>query len=497
MKKKMLFVIAMVAAFILFVPSVIAAEVEVDGTTVKLESAVSTAVNGDTLMLTADVVVDSAITIDKELTINLNNHKITIDDSVSNDCIKVVGGKLTVTGTGTIEERVPYFGAIWVYGSTDRNDTNYSVLVVDENVTLKGYSGVLVRQTKDGNGGNRAYGVDVTVKGTIVAVTDGTDTGTGIQVSGNIQPKAGETADFTNYPVINVENANITSDGVGIYAAGYATWNIENSTISGIEAAIAIKSGVLNVSSGTFTGTGPDKRPTEGYNNGVNPSGAALQIESNNGYAGNVEINITGGTFKSENGVALYEYVVSAETTTAVVDVAIVDGTFISAENLPVLDLSSSYKENFTETEFIVGGSFVSGEEETIVETITGEYVNVDDTIVLSAYMIVDGKNKESATAYVKKGTVLGAQFKDEFVKNLKEELKEENLYLYKGIYLDEKLSTDFDFTKSLDADTTMYIGVVTNPDTGDVNLFVLLGTILVGVVGLALTSKKRFVKSN
>ena len=140
MKKKMLFVMAMIAAFVLFVPSVMAATTEVSS---DLAGAVSSAADGDTLKLTADITVDSAIIIDKELTIDLNNHKITIDDSVSNDCIQVKDGNLTVTGTGTIEEKVPYYGAIWVYGSTNKADTDYSVLVVDKNVTLSATTCIL------------------------------------------------------------------------------------------------------------------------------------------------------------------------------------------------------------------------------------------------------------------------------------------------------------------------------------------------------------------
>lgn len=494
MKKKVLFVIAMIAAFTFFVPNVMAETKEVSS---DLAGAVSSAADGDVLKLTADLIVDSSITIDKELTIDLNNHKITIDDSKSKDCIQVKGGKLTVTGTGTIEEKVPYYGAIWVYGSTNKADTDYSTLVVDKNVTLKGYSGVLVRQTADGSGGDRAYGVTVTVKGTIVAVTDGTETGTGIQVNGKIKPKEGEAADFTNYPVINIEGANITSDGVGIYAAGYATWNISDATISGVEAAIGVKSGIINISSGTYTGTGPDKRPTEGYNNGINPSGAALQVESNTGYAGNVEINITGGTFESKEGVAVYEYVVSETTPTSVNEVSIEAGTFISAENLPVLDLSEKFTEEHTETEYIIGGTFKSGKEEAIVETLFGDYLPVEDTVVLTAHLMIDGKVDETDKTYIKKGIVLGKEFETEFVKVMKEYLKEENKYLFEGIYSDKALKTKFDFTKELTKDSAMYVNVETNPETGDVNLAVIIGTILVGLAGAFVVLRKRFAKSN
>ena len=523
MKKKMLFVIATIVAFTLFVPSVMAATIDVNGTTVKLSDAVSAAAEKDTLKLTADITVDSEITINKELTIDLNNHKITIDDSKSKDCIKVVNGKLTVTGTGTIEEKVPYYGAIWVYGSTNKADTDYSVLVVDENVTLKGYSGVLVRQTD----GNKAYGVDVTVKGTIIAVTDGKETGTGIQVSGNIKPKKGETADFTNYPVINIEGASITSDGVGIYAAGYATWNIKNANITGIESSIGIKSGILNIESGTFKSTGKDSRPTQSYNNGINASGAAIQIESNSGYAGNIEINITGGTFISEQGVAVYEYLALGEentkeddtTATTIKNIAIKGGSFESV--VSDFDVSESFDKKHSE--FVSGGTFSDGSlpdgylatDKEYVVTADGEVLLEENTVIFKMYRVVDGKiqtdedGKEIySEAIIKKGYEFSKEEIAEFEEMLKEleedvekEYKEEGFVLL-GVFTDKDGKNKVDLTKSIDTDTSWYLVVGEKveelpPKTSDINLVVLIGTILVGIAGAVIVSKKRFAKSN
>ena len=42
-----------------------------------------------------------------------------------------------------------------------------------------------------------------------------------------------------------------------------------------------------------------------------------------------------------------------------------------------------------------------------------------------------------------------------------------------------------------------MYVSATTNPETGDVNLAVIIGTILVGVAGAFVVLRKRFAKSN
>ena len=482
MKKKMLFVIATVVAFALFVPSVMAATTEVS---TDLASAVSAATSGDTLKLTDDLEVSASITIDKELTLDLNGYDISL---LNKSSLVVNGGKLTVTGEGTIAEATPYYAPIRVIGSTDESASNYSVVTVGKDVTLEGWSGVFIAQSST----NTAYGVSVTVNGTINAVNDSTgDTGIGVYINGTIQHT-------TNAPVITLgETAVITSTGPGVYAAGYAVWNINGATITGVEAGLAIKSGLFNITDGTIKATGEDETPTAGYGNGVNPSGAALQIESNSGYAGNIELNITGGNFVSENGIAVYEYLSDDTTDTAVDTIVIEDGNFVSAEDKPVFAVSDEFVEEHTETEYITGGTFVSGEEEALVETLFGYYVPVEDAVVLTLYEVTDGKVGESETVYVEKDTVLGSDFGEEFEKELKALLAEENLYVFDGFYSDKELKTKFDFTKALEADTAMYVSVSTNPETGDINLAVLIGTILVGAAGAVIVSKKRFAKNN
>lgn len=186
------------------------------------------------------------------------------------------------------------------------------------------------------------------MNGSINATNDiNGDSGVGIYINGNIQHE-------NNSPIINLSNTvNINSTGVGIYAAGYATYNINGAYIKGKESSLGIKSGIFNIINGTFIADGPDKTPTSGNNNGINPSGSTIQIESNNGYKGNIELNIKDGIFKSENSHILYEYTIN-NTNTKIKNINISGGTFTSTK--PNFSLSQSLKE--THPKFISGGTF-------------------------------------------------------------------------------------------------------------------------------------------
>lgn len=308
-----------------------------------LEDAITASKSTDTITLTGNAALDETLNINKTVNINLNNFTISSDEKV----FLVQGGSLNLSGTGKIKETNPNYGAIMVIGSEDPSKDDFSTISVGSGITLEGWSGVFISQT---NG--KSYGVLVNMNGKINAVDDKNgDTGIGIYVNGNIK-------DNVNAPVINLGNdAQINSTGTGIYAAGYATYNINGAYISGVESGIGIKSGIFNILDATIMGTGNDETPTNGNNNGINASGVAIQIESNNGYKGNIEIDIKKGSFKSKNSYVLYEYVVN-NTSTKVKDINISGGTFISEANKDVISVSDSFKNNHHE--FISGGTYSS-----------------------------------------------------------------------------------------------------------------------------------------
>jgi len=312
-----------------------------------LEEAINAASPNDIISLTNNITLDETLNINKTININLNNFDIKANEKV----FTVQGGTLNLSGKGMVYESKPNYGAITVMGSNDSNDNNFSVVNVGKDVTLEGWSGIFI-----GHNNGTGYGIVVNIDGGINSIADANGvTGSGVYVNGNIQHE-------NNAPIINLSNtARISSSGVGIYAAGYATYNIDGAYISGSEAGLGIKAGNFNITDGIIHGSGPDKTPTSGNNNGINPSGAAIQIESNTGYKGNIKLNISGGTFESEHSNAVYEYTVNG-ISTKVKDIDITGGKFEAGDNKNVFRLSDSFKD--THQGFITGGTYSSNPDE-------------------------------------------------------------------------------------------------------------------------------------
>lgn len=308
-----------------------------------LEEAILNASSKDIVKLISNVGLDETLDINKTVNLDLNGHNISSDSMA----FSVQGGVLNITGSGTIRETNPYYGAIFIKGSTDLSDKDYSIVNVGKDVTLEGWSGIFIDHND-----SSAYGVVANIEGKINAVDDKDGgTGVGVYVNGNIKHK-------DNEPVVNIKDgAYITSTGNGLYIAGNSIFNIGKAHISGIESGIGIKAGTLNINGATVICNGEDNTPTDGYNNGIKASGVSLQIESNSGYAGDIKIDIKDGTFKSKNSNVVYEYIGKGNNTT-VNSFDIANGNFISEANKDVFALSDSFKS--MHSDFISGGKYSS-----------------------------------------------------------------------------------------------------------------------------------------
>lgn len=308
-----------------------------------LEEAIANTNSEDVITLISNVVLDTTLEINKVVNINLNGNNILSKQKV----FQVKGGFLTISGKGIIKETEPYYGAIVLIGSNQSNDKKYSVVSVGEDVTLEGWSGIFINHES-----SKSYGVVAYLNGKINAVNDiNGGSGVGIYVNGNIKEKE-------NCPVVNIsDTAEIISTGNGLYIAGYSNFNIDKAYISGIESGISMKSGVLNIDGATVICTGEDNTPTSGYNNGINPSGAAIQIESNNGYAGKIQIDISNGKFISKNSNVVYEYI-GKGTSSLIYSMSLSNGTFISEKGKDVFSFSDSFKD--IHSGFISGGQYSS-----------------------------------------------------------------------------------------------------------------------------------------
>ena len=341
-----------------------------------LAKAVAEIRSGETITLLDDITLNTTLTINTgaAFTIDLNGHNIEAKDRV----IMVERGNVSFTGEGTIEETSPNYGAINIKGSNNSSDVNYTTVSVGKDVTLEAWAPVFITPYED-RVAPYAYGVTVNIEGTLISKPDTRgDKGHGIYINGQIQH-------LDNAPVINVSGASVTSEGDGIYAAGYATWNIVDSNVSGYGMGIGIKAGKLNISGDSVIRcTGPNEAPTDGFSNGINASGAAIQIESNDGYAGNIAIDIKDGQIISDNGYSIYEYA-NGDDNLRLDKLDITGGSFQGA-----FMVSEALYESKAEVIDITGGSYDRSVADYVSESMKYElnnggtfsyYTNLNDAL--------------------------------------------------------------------------------------------------------------------
>ena len=251
------------------------------------------------------------------------------------------GGSVVMNG-GTIMVNEEFGVGIALYASQVPNTTAIPVnLTVRDGAVING-----------GHGAIAAFGNKSTVN-----IEGGVITARAYAISGN----GTNTADKNNGgSEINISGGTITSkEDVAIYHPQAGVLNISGGTISGHDG-IEMPSGTLNMSGGIVMANGEALTDFDKVDNGSILTGAALAIMSRGGasdsYAGNVIVNITGGTLESENGQAILEAESSTATTVKLTSLVIEDGTFIGAEGKDVISMTNATHDNTK----ITGGAFSS-----------------------------------------------------------------------------------------------------------------------------------------
>jgi hypothetical protein len=271
-----------------------------------------------TITLTADVELQNTITIDtangKTLTIN-GGKNITLASGVGS-AFYVKQGSLNL-GKNTITGAPSNYKLIYLTGSTNPQDANYSNVTID-GATINCTNGYAVMISANGNA---AYGANITTKsGSNVYGYYGA-----LYVNGNVKANAGE-----NIANVTVSGGTLTSTedkGTAIYGAGYANYTIKSGTLTAATAAY-FKAGNVTISGGTFNATGAQKAYSPN-GNGYEPTGEAVVLEANSGYAPVTSVSIKGGTFNSANADPIGTY--ANDTSVTAPDNFITGGTFKSA----------------------------------------------------------------------------------------------------------------------------------------------------------------------
>ena len=352
-----------------------------------LEDAVLKVANGDTITLLKDVALDNGLKIgsvdseQKVLTLDLNGHSISAARSV----IGVQNAKLTVTGPGKIYETSPYLGAIYIKGSNNAENKDYTVVNIGAGVELEAWSPIFVTPFES-SGAPYAYGVVVNVDGAkLTGKTDSSgDRGSAIYVNGQIK-------DQNNAPKLVLNNVTQTAAGTGMYLAGYANTTITGGSITGSNTGIEIRAGELTLNDCALEATAEEFSCVPN-GNGATTVGAAIAIEQHTTKQ-NIAVTINGGSFKGVK--ALNESNPQANDPAPQVKLSIDGGTFIG--DISTVDVTGFIKSGaFTDLASAVKYA-TNGAAITLAGDVSAERINLEDK---SITVDLNGHTLTSTSAY-------------------------------------------------------------------------------------------------
>lgn len=301
-----------------------------DGNSVKayntLADAVAAAQDGQTVRLLADV-AESSIEVNANITIDLN--KMTVTGSF------VTYGEVTIQN-GTID--VPDGKTNYAYGKLTLADVditgkaasssllsvNYNGSVtIDKDSTIvadseqRHFPAVFIKGQDDSG---KTYAPELNIYGTVQSAKTPAIQGNGTD---------------RGVSHVNVfEGAVVKSETLAIYLPQPCEVNITGGLVEGY-CGIGIKSGTLNISGGTVRGVAKDNVIGDEYSqtNGISYDGSAIMIDSYIGYAGQVQINISGNAVvESKYSTAIRE-IGNDKSQTNLVGLDITGGTVLGAKD--------------------------------------------------------------------------------------------------------------------------------------------------------------------
>ena len=268
------------------------------------------------------------------ITIDLNGNDITAPSKV----LGIANAKVNIVGSGKIyETEDDQFGALLLSGSNE-DVADYTVVNIGKQVVLAGWSGIFV--AKDIANEYNNYGIVVNCKGTLQnpGMESHNKPGNGVYINGSNKNTNG------NVPKFNFEGSTFSSKGVGIYAAGYAEWKLDNCNITGAETAIEIRAGKMTIDGGNYTSI-QNPLEVEPNGNGTTTSGAALGISQHTTNLP-IDVIVNGGTFTG--AYAIWEKDVQDETAHDQIKLTVNDGIFngaIYSQNNPNAIIKGTYSD--------------------------------------------------------------------------------------------------------------------------------------------------------
>ena len=271
-----------------------------------LPEAIAAAKDGETVILLSDRKNFVTNTINANITIDLNGKTLSVGNNVS-EMFKANGEVTIQNGTITSDMACAIVNAynkltlknVKITGVTGNNGKNLVNVCSNAEVTIDKDT-VL---TASGSNGTAVFiGQDADAKYTLNVYGKVIQESKSFAISGN--------GSYEGTTTINIyDGAEVKSASVAIYHPQAGVINVYGGLVEGY-CAIGIKSGTLNINGGTVRGTADDhvlddSNSTSGT---ITYDGSAIVVDSRStGYAGNVKINVTGGTVESRYSTAIRE----------------------------------------------------------------------------------------------------------------------------------------------------------------------------------------------
>lgn len=292
---------------------------------------------------------------DCETVILLSDRKNFVTNTINANITIDLNGKTLSLGNNN-----PFFrtnGEVTIQNGTIDTKSTYACVIVNayNKLTLKN---VKITGVTDGNGkslvnvcSNAEVTIDkdtvLTASGSGVAVFIGQDADAKytLNVYGKVIQESKSFAicgngSYKGTTTINIyDGAEVRSASAAIYHPQAGEINVYGGLVEGY-CAIAMKSGTLNISGGTVRGTANDHvlDDSNSTSGGANYDGSAIIVDSRStGYAGNVNINVTGGTVESYYSTAIREIGEQGKTDmTQLTKLNVIGGSVLGASKNPV-----------------------------------------------------------------------------------------------------------------------------------------------------------------
>ena len=322
------------------VPNMAAQIVDADGNSVAAYAdhydAIAAAKDGETVILLSDRKNFVTNTINANITIDLNGKTLSVGNNVS-EMFKANGEVTIQNGTITSNMACAIVNAynkltlknVKITGVTGNNGRNLVNVYSNAEVTIDKDT---VLTASGSNGAAVFIGQDADAKYTLNVYGKVIRESKSFAISGN--------GSYKGTTTINIyDGAEVKSASVAIYHPQAGVINVNGGLVEGY-CAIGIKSGTLNINGGTVRGTADDhvlddSNSTSGT---IIYDGSAIVVDSRaTGYAGNVNINVTGGTVESYYSTAIREIGEQGKTDmTQLTKLNVIGGSVLGASKNPV-----------------------------------------------------------------------------------------------------------------------------------------------------------------